>query len=232
MISRLNREKIIGTVYESLSARLKTYSGILEARLAAQRFSAAGLGPAKSIHSDMGTAELQSLYELASCCPPAAKGLEIGSHLGKSACYLAAGLSKVYGHLYCVDTWDNETMPDGRRDTFTDFLTNTRAFQHMITPLRMRSSELSVEDMTPPLDIIFIDADHSYSAVKADFSRANEWLVSDGVIILHDFASEHFEGVSRVVGEALASGQWIMSGFVETLVWIKRAKWSKPSWVS
>ncbi len=179
----------------------------------------------------MGTAELQTLYELASCCPPTSKGLEIGSHLGKSACYLAAGLAKVCGHLYCVDTWNNETMPDGKRDTFADFLTNTHAFQYMITPIRKKSSELSVKDMTLPVDIVFIDADHSYSAVKADFTGVKKWLAEDGLIIFHDFGTSYFEGVSRVVGEALASGEWMLAGLVDTLVWIKPARWSNPPWV-
>lgn len=42
-------------------------------------------------------------------------------------------------------------------------------------------------------DFIFIDADHSYEAVKADFEMFSPLLAKNGVIGLHDVCSQDFE---------------------------------------
>jgi predicted O-methyltransferase YrrM len=218
-------------LYRLLSGRLKKYSGIVDSRLEKERLAAAGLAHVDSIATDTDEIELHTLYRLASCCPPGAAALEIGSYLGASACYLAAGLARQSGHLYCVDTWHNETMPEGHRDTFAEFLANTHNFSYLITPVRKKSSELTLGDVSIPLRLVFIDGDHSYPAVKGDFTLASQWLADDGVIVFHDFGYEYFEGVSRVLGEALASGEWVMAGFVGCLAWIKPACWSPPPWL-
>jgi hypothetical protein len=137
----------------------------------------------------------------------------------------------VNGHLFCIDTWQNESMPDGLRDTFAEFQKNTRPVRRWITPIRKRSAELSVLDVRTPLQLVFIDADHSYAAVKRDFDLVRPWLAADGVIVFHDFGNSDFEGVSRLVGEALASGEWILAGFTGTLAWIQPANWSQPEWL-
>lgn len=50
--------------------------------------------------------------------------VEIGSYLGASSCYIAA--SKNCQKLYCIDTWANEGMSEGLRDTFDEFIDNTK----------------------------------------------------------------------------------------------------------
>jgi hypothetical protein len=72
--------------------------------------------PAKTIKTWTSQRELRELYRLAASCPTGATAVEIGSWLGGSAIYLAAGLKQVHGRLVCVDTWNNETMPEGERD--------------------------------------------------------------------------------------------------------------------
>ena len=81
---------------------------------------AAGPG-ATRIQSYTHPWELSTLFKLAAACPPGARAVEIGSHLGASACYLAAGLRLVGGHLICVDTWQNDAMDDTPEDTFRAF---------------------------------------------------------------------------------------------------------------
>jgi predicted O-methyltransferase YrrM len=164
--------------------------------------------------------ELETLYYMASILPRGAFALEIGSYLGASTCYLASGLSRIGGHLFCVDTWKNETMLEGGRDTFAEFLKNTQSLREHITPIRTRSSELKVEDIQLPLHLVFIDGDHNYSGVKSDFERVAPWVAKDGIIAFHDSNVRHYEGVSRVIGEALLSGQWRVGGVVESLLWL------------
>ncbi len=192
-------------------------------RIARRYLRSIGLKNASKIPTYTSESELVALLELALACPPGSVGLEIGSHLGASACYLAAGLSKKGGHLYCVDTWNNETMPEGIRDTLAYFRKNTAAISTFITPVRKRSGELACADVGGPVQLAFIDADHSYAAVRGDFAKIRHWLAPDAVVAFHDASS--WEGVSRFVGELFASGEWRIAGNVDSLVWIRSARW-------
>jgi predicted O-methyltransferase YrrM len=197
-----------------------------------KRLESAKIPKAEEIFTYTRPQELKTLYELALNCPQGAFALEIGSHLGASSCYIAAALAQIGGHLFCVDTWNNETMIEGQQDTFAQFRDNTQGVQQCITPVRKWSHQLDERDIKHPLSLIFIDGDHRYDAVKHDFTLTQQWLAQDGIIVFHDFSNPDYEGVSRVVGEALASGEWVLLGKVDTLAWIKRVQWFNPSWLS
>jgi predicted O-methyltransferase YrrM len=171
--------------------------------------------------------ELECLYDLATRLPPRAVALEIGSYLGASSCYLAAGLATVRGRLICVDTWQNETMPEGSRDTLEEFRRNVGALLRFVTILRKHGDELSVAELGGPVDLVFIDADHSYHAVRRDFAFADAALTDDGIVAMHDCTA--YEGVARVLGEALASGRWVVAGHRDNLIWLRRSAWSSSS---
>jgi len=180
----------------------------------------AALANAAKIHTHMTPLELNTLYDLASGATETKRVLEVGSYVGASSCYLAAALSINGGHLYCVDTWSNETMPDGVRDTFVEFSRNTQPLAASITTIRKRSDEMTASDFPLPFDVIFIDADHSYPSVKGDFEKVRDWLKDDGTLAFHD--AFFFEAVSRVVGEILATGQWQLLGKADNLVWLRK----------
>jgi predicted O-methyltransferase YrrM len=183
----------------------------------------AGVPHAARIHTFTKPSELEALYRIAENCPPGAEALEIGAYLGASTCYLAAGLAQVNGHLICVDTWQNETMPDGIRDTFGEFQKSIAPIQQRVTIIRKRSQDLQDSDVSRPLSLAFIDGDHSYEAAKTDFERVKPWILMEGIVAFHDCTS--FQGVSRVLGEALASGEWRLDGLVDNLGWIRRIQW-------
>lgn len=166
--------------------------------------------------------ELRMLYTLAALLPREAKALEIGSHLGASALHIASGLRRRGGHLYCVDTWQNDGMPEPASDTFDAFQANIATVTEHITVIRKRSETLTAADVRSPIDFVFIDGDHDYAAVRKDFALAESLLARRGVIAFHDFGNPLHTGVSRVVGEALASGNWVMRGVVRSLAWIER----------
>jgi predicted O-methyltransferase YrrM len=173
------------------------------------------------IFSHTNPRELAGLYKLARAAGQGAVGLEIGAHLGASSCYLAAGLAPSGGRLLCVDTWHNETMNDGLRDTFPEFQANTARLAAVITPLRKRSDLLDDGDVPGPIDLAFIDGDHSHEAVQGDFERVTRWLRPGGTVVFHDF-SAFAPGVQRVVGGALASDEWRFGGLVDSLIWLTR----------
>lgn len=188
-------------------------------------FRKLGLGHAKRIHTYTTQNELEALYQLAAACPTEARVAEIGAYVGASSCYLAAGLLRCRGHLYCVDTWQNETMPDGTRDTFSEFLKNTAPVAKVITTIRKRNVDLSEGDLPNNLMLAFVDGDHSYEAVRNDVALLAPKIAPDGVLAFHDAIC--FVGVSRTIGELLCTGQWKLNGQVENLVWLKKQGFSK-----
>ncbi len=166
--------------------------------------------------------ELRMLATLALKCPSGASAVEVGSYLGASSCYLAAGLSASGGMLTCIDTWQNQTMPGGEQDTFDRFAANTREYQRVLRILRKSSADVLPTDLKLPLALVFLDGDHSYEATKRDFDTFENLVSPDGLMVFHD-CSAVFPGVVRVVGEALSSGNWLLCGLEDSLCWLRRA---------
>jgi predicted O-methyltransferase YrrM len=174
-----------------------------------------------SVFSHTTPRERLALFQIARFLPSMARAVEIGSHLGSSALFLCAGLKQRNGHLYCVDTWMNDTMPDGMKDTRHEFMKNTKEFFSMITVIRKRSEDVQAEDFGCSLDFAFLDGDHSESAVRRDFKLVSSCTKIGGIVAFHDLSADH-PGVGVVLGEALASGNWQLAGLVDCLGWIRR----------
>src|SRR4051812_26756171 len=73
------------------------------------------LRPAYSIISHLTPQERYKLYELAI---GKKKLLEIGSYLGASATCFGAAVKDQSAKIYCVDTWNNDAMTEGKKETF------------------------------------------------------------------------------------------------------------------
>jgi predicted O-methyltransferase YrrM len=217
-VSILNLESVFWRAFRRLGRSIYVES---ERNWARAYLRHVGISGARKVASYTSERELIALFKLAKSAPERASALEIGSYLGASACYLGAGLAIPNGHLFCVDTWKNETMPNGERDTFAAFQTNTIKIRHLITPVRKNSSDLSESDVRSPLALVFIDGGHRYSEVKADFAKTAPWVAVDGIVAFHDVL--YYEGVSRLVGEILSTAKWSFAGQCGNLLWIKRS---------
>lgn len=225
--SRLYSETLLGKLERKLLRsyyyRSRSVAGGIESMLQERYLRRIGLGGAHRIPTYTSRSELRELFRLASWIPPGAGILEIGSYTGASACYLAAGASQVGGHVYCVDTWGNETMPEGERDTFAEFERNVGPVRACVTPLRMRSGAIASHRFAHALHLIFIDGSHEYEDVAVDFGIAAGLLAEGGTIAMHDCTL--YPGVSRAAGEALATGRWVLDGLQGNLLWMRRADW-------
>ncbi len=112
------------------------------------------------------------LYSLASRCPPKCTIVEIGSFKGKSTICLGKALvQKKHCKIYAVDPHDSNS----HCSTFADFQTNIKnnRLEKVVIPLVKTSQEAAHEFNDQSLDMIFIDGDHSYEAVKQDIEL---WL--------------------------------------------------------
>jgi len=181
------------------------------------RFQLGGHGQARRIFTHMTSQERLILYRLA--CRQAAGSvlLEIGSYLGASSCFLAAGASEIRGgaKVYCVDTWNNESMSEGQRDTWLEFKENTFRYRTIIVSLRGHSIEVA-RDFHEKIDLLFIDGDHSYEGCRADVESWLPYLKAGGLIIMHDYGWA--EGVKKVVQEFI-SPRATKAGKLPNLYW-------------
>lgn len=135
--------------------------------------------------------------------------VEIGSYLGASASFIASAVSPS-SRVYCVDTWRNEAMKYAEgdtdaeeRDTYAEFLENTRRYRDRIVPVRQESRAAfeTVRRLAPACDFLFIDGDHHYDAVLRDWTLYSSLLRPGSLVAFHDTGWS--EDVRRVVREAV-----------------------------
>ena len=154
---------------------------------------------ANTTFTHLTSAEKRKLIELASKFR-SGYAVEIGSFIGASACFISAGLSEE-SKLICIDTWENDAMSEGKRNTKDEFDYNTQQFQEKIIKIQGYSIEVKEQILaiTNKLDLLFIDGDHSYEGCKADWDLYIDMVKSGGCVIFHD--SGWAEGVQRVIEE-------------------------------
>jgi hypothetical protein len=142
--------------------------------------------------------------------------VEVGAYLGRSTVYLASRIkqSGKQIRLYAVDLWDgwiyDDPAPPIRRvetaGIFWQFIRNVRraGVENVVCPLKMPSERASnlFEDGT--LDFVFLDADHSYEAVRRDLQCWFPKVKRRGVLGGHDYLHADFPGVRRAADEFFA----------------------------
>ena len=71
----------------------------------------------------------------------------------------------------------------------------------------------TVDPPPEPLEVLFIDGDHSYEGAKADFERWQAFVRPNGHVLFHDAVDTGgygnvYPGVVRLVGEIERAGAW------------------------
>jgi len=176
---------------------------------------------AERISTHMTREEKQKLFELAG----ETEGkvfVEVGSYLGASACYLAEAIQAKAGkNLYCVDTWKNDAMSEGKRDTYAEFQSNTRRYGGVIVPMRGVSAEVA-KNFEQGVDFLFLDADHSYEGIRADVNAWFPKLNAGALVVFHDIGWA--EGVQKAV-QHIDTVCFNKLGALPNMCW---GNWQKP----
>lgn len=150
------------------------------------------------------------------------KIVEVGCWKGKSISYLAVEVinSGKDIKIDAVDTWRG--TPDEeyhQKDVFvkTDklynlFLSNISPVSQVIKAIRMSSVEAAALYEDNSVDVVFIDAGHTYEDVKCDIISWKPKVKKGGYLAGHDFPEAH--GVVKAVEELLCSvenseGCWV-----------------------
>jgi predicted O-methyltransferase YrrM len=162
-------------------------------------------GPPQSagIEGFLDPIEERCLQWAASRMPTDGTIVEVGSYHGKSAVNLAYAVRKRGGNarIYCVDTWRNENIEFARNvDVYQRFLDNTSTYHSIITTLRGRSEDVGTAWDKGPIDVLFIDGDHSFEGVTKDIRAWVPHVKRGGLLLFHDSG---LEGVRRGIDESM-----------------------------
>jgi predicted O-methyltransferase YrrM len=135
--------------------------------------------------------------------------VEVGSFLGRSACWLGERLQSLgkKSTLICVDEWPvfyewASCSANRVEGAFEIFVANVRqsGLQDMIVPIRGKSL-WAASFIRNDLDFVFIDANHEYESVKADIAAWLPKVKRGGMLAGHDY-DDNFPGVKQAVNEA------------------------------
>lgn len=142
--------------------------------------------------------------------------VEIGSFMGRSTAFLAAG-SKLCGRekVVAVDHFLGSAEHQAGQHfanptliqtgtTFHRFQENMRRFNldDYVTPIRASSTE-AASQWQGPIRLLFIDGDHEYESIRHDFEAWSRFVVPHGLIALHDVSN--YESIARFYNELLQS---------------------------
>ncbi len=140
--------------------------------------------------------------------------VEVGSFMGRSTAFLAAG-SKLAGRerVVAVDHFlgssEHQTGGDFANPTLVKEGTTFNRFEQNMQRLalndyvipRQCSSVQAAEGWKGAVRLLFIDGDHAYESVRQDFGAWARFVVPHGLICFHDFTN--YEGVARFYREML-----------------------------
>lgn len=141
--------------------------------------------------------------------------VEVGSWMGKSACFMAEHLKASEKNIsfFCVDIWDDSFFIDDHSlnvykktygvDTLLDiFKYNLQKYDVLdfVTIKQMTSVEAAKTFEDESLDLVFLDALHDYESVKTDLNAWYPKLKKNGLFAGHDFFWSP-DGVQKAVTE-------------------------------
>lgn len=174
----------------------------------------------KIIHAPQITGKQRAV--LADLCKGAVRALEIGVWVGESTEMIAAEIKKNGGHLYVIDWFKGSPITvlgeyAKKEDIMNTFISNMEYFGFMdvITIIRGDSQQVHEIFKDDFFDFIYIDAEHTYSAMSKDLKNYYPKLKMGGMFCGHDCESNVYEeqyveqdyvggkhhGVIKAVGE-------------------------------
>ncbi len=153
------------------------------------------------------------LFELVNKISEDARILELGCYLGRSTTAMAFACKGTERQIFCIDSFcgNDSDFINGEHEiswegddfvgVFEGNIAQNNLFAHVnhlkgittdIAPYWVRS-----------LDMLFVDAGHTYDAVLADFKAYFPFVNSGGIVALHD-VTEGWPDVKRVWDEEVA----------------------------
>jgi glycosyltransferase involved in cell wall biosynthesis len=154
---------------------------------------------------------------------------ELGCFKGRSLCSVADIIKRKNLKVYVVDTFAGTVNEgQGNMDFLQEFKDNIKRFgiNDLVRIYKGTTNEIVKEIPDKIFSLIFLDADHSYEAVKQDLENWEDKIMECGSFAGHDYGN-HI-GVSQAVNERYSNIRLndehfgIDSGIAIGSVWSKR----------
>ena len=172
--------------------------------------------------------EAYGLFTIASSLKAKGCVVEIGSWKGKSTICIAKGILNKEMKIIAIDphVGSQEHQGNGRVWTYDEFKANIKdaGVENQIVPILKYSNEARKE-VSQSVEFLFIDGAHDYDSVKTDYEIWGPLLIDDGYLAFHDY---QWEGVNRLVKEAVLAGSYKKAYFYDSLFIIQKTK--KCNW--
>lgn len=183
----------------------------------------------RQIEGWLTRAEAVGLYSLARGLPPGARIVEIGSWKGKSTYCLAKGLRD--GVVVAIDPFDGAGEAGHVYDRFKGDVPLVEQFRKnlaghgLLNKVEIRAGRSGdFAGQVGPIDMLFIDGDHSIDGCTYDFETFGPDVKSNGLLAFHDYNHRRSDlgptwVVENLVNRATA---WQPVGKWDTLVVFRR----------
>jgi predicted O-methyltransferase YrrM len=118
--------------------------------------------------------------------------VEIGSARGRSTCAFAlACRTNGGGHVHAIDPhsinpW-TEIGTGGQTEEFLRARLREYHLEEWCTVIAKTSAD-AAKTWSAPIDLLFIDGDHSFEGVRDDFNMFRPWLAPNALVVFHDTA--------------------------------------------
>lgn len=135
--------------------------------------------------------------------------VEVGCFNGSTTINYIDIVKKNKGHVYVIDCFEGTPVPEHMKNnpdilndgtmacaydpsTYDNFVENFSRYKDMMTIIKGYSQDC-IPNLPENCDIIYLDADHTYSAIKRDIELSIPKVKSGGILSGHD--CEHFNEV-------------------------------------
>ena len=158
---------------------------------------------ASAIDGWLSDAQGRALFEAAASTTGRGLIVEIGSWKGRSTTWLAMGARLAGRRVYAIDP-HRGSREDPAAATLDEFLDNLRRAQvaDVVEPVVMTSEEAAAH-IDGPVELLFIDGDHSDAGARRDAEQWLPRLVVGGTVMFHDVATAAYTGPRRVFQQLL-----------------------------
>jgi predicted O-methyltransferase YrrM len=177
--------------------------------------------------------ETRLLMKLAAEVPADLAIVEIGSWRGRTSAALAIGAREGNGaKVFAVDPFVDYTGR-GVNTTFFYPADNVNHFWANLERAGVKDQVTLIQKTgidgakvwkkkKKEIGLLFIDGNHEYEFVKADFEAWEPFVAVDGMICMHDLDEP---GVQRVYAEAVATGRFEQLPSVDLTYQLRELRW-------
>ncbi len=177
-----------------------------------------------SVEGQISCSEANQLINLAQNIAKDAVIVEIGTYRGRSTVALAFGsISGNRNRVYAIDphtefrgAFGGEFGPQDQAELYQN-LVKARVGD-MVAVVSLPSVDAAKSWSLRNVGLLWIDGDHSYEAVQADYEAWCNFLVKDGIIAFHD---NYAPGVKQLTYKLMEEGKIVPVGQVESLSWFQ-----------